>query len=59
MFKDLMQALLNIEHFNSAVTTKKYITVFTFENYHLFCINLINLIFLEDSYFSGYKKSIY
>ena len=29
MFKDLRQALLNIKHFNSAVTTKKYITVFT------------------------------
>ena len=28
MFKDLRQALLNIKHFNSAVTTKKYTTVF-------------------------------
>ena len=28
MFKDLRQALLNIKHFSSAVTTKKYITVF-------------------------------
>ena len=28
----------------------------TLKNYHLFCRNLINLIFLEDSFFSGYNR---